>query len=322
MREGRDALYPVDSNVRAMISLLDDEDESVFSTVSQHLTKLAGADSPEAAEIMRLMIEKKNETSQPLSDRIEKLIDNIQYDKLAPQFRQALLDNASLEDLTFLIAKIGYPSVNVSKYKRILDSLESKIRTEYFSEPMTEINKVFMLSVVLYDREGYSGNSSNYYAPDNSFINCVMDRKLGIPITLGTLYLILAQRVGLPIYGVNMPAHFMLKYERDHHELFIDPFNKGRILEKQDCIRFLMNSGYGYVEQYLTRSGSMEICERMLNNLRNSYNESGNKLKLELIERYLEIIREIRGDEQLGGEPDSSEDFGSDMDSPEEDPDY
>ncbi|NTV47694.1 MAG: hypothetical protein HGB11_14510 [Chlorobiales bacterium] len=303
-----------------MISLLDDEDESVFSTVSQHLTKLAGADSPDAAEIMRLMIEKKNDTGHPLSDRIEKLIDNIQYDKLAPQFRQALLDNASLEDLSFLIAKIGYPDINVGKYKRVFDRLESEIRSEYFSESMTETNKVFMLSVVLYDREGYNGNSSNYYDPDNSFINCVVDRKLGIPITLGTLYLILAQRVGLPIYGVNMPAHFMLKYERDHHELFIDPFNKGRILEKQDCIRFLMNSGYGYVEQYLTRSSNMEICERMLNNLRNSYNEAGNKLKLQLIERYLEILRVIRGDEPTGGEPDASDEFG--QDSPDEDPDY
>ncbi|NTW48641.1 MAG: hypothetical protein HGB19_02685 [Chlorobiales bacterium] len=319
MRENEHTGHSVDSNVKAMISLLDDEDESIFSTVSLHLTKIVSSDRPEAAEIMRLMVEKKNETAHPLSARIEELIDNIQYDKLAPRFRQALLDTASLEDLTFLIAKIGYPGIDAGKYKRELDRLESEIRSEFFRAPITEVNQVFMLSVVLYDREGYSGNSSNYYDPDNSFINCVMERKLGIPITLGGLYLILAERVGLPIYGVNMPAHFMLKYERDNHELFIDPFNKGRILEKQDCIRFLMNSGYGYVEQYLTRASNMEICERMLNNLRNSYNESGNRSKLRLIERYLDILRLIRG-EEASENLDISDEF--EQDPPEEDPDY
>ncbi|MCS6989347.1 MAG: transglutaminase-like domain-containing protein [Chloroherpetonaceae bacterium] len=298
----------------AMISLLDDDDNAVFQSVSQKLREVVSSDNPEAAEVMRLMVEKRESVSGRAAARIAKFIDDIQFQKLEPKFRRALLDNAKLEDFCFLIGQIGYPSLDVQKYKQELNRIESVIRLEYASSQTTaEIDRVFMLSNVVFERESYRGNSSNYYDPDNSYINRVIDRKLGIPISLGAIVLILAERLGLPVYGVNMPAHFMLKYERQNFELFIDPFNQGRILDKQDCIRFLMNQGYGHAEQYLVKANAIDIVERMFNNLRNCYAELAQNDKRALIERYLDIIYDARGEKRSAPYEDPEDDDFDDL---------
>lgn len=298
--------------VSAMISLLDDDDSSIFQSVSQKLREVASSDNPEAADVMSLIIEKRDSVSERAAERITQFVDDIQFEKLAPKFRQALLDNASLESLSFLISQIGYPSLNVQRYQQELNRMESVLRLEYASaNPITELDRMFIISTVVFDREGFKGNSSNYYEPENSYLNRVIERKLGIPISLGAIVLILSERLGLPIYGVNMPAHFMLKYEKHHLEMFIDPFNQGRILDKQDCIRFLKNQGYNYVEQYLAKASTMDIIERMLNNLRNSYAELLMNDKRMLIERYLSVIYDLRGESRTEIPPD--EDFEDDL---------
>ncbi len=300
----------------AMISLLDDDDSAVFQSVSHKLREVVSSDNPEAAEVMRLIVEKRDSVPDPAAKRITKFIDEIQFQRLAPKLRHALLDSASLEDFCFLIAQIGYPALDVQKYRQELNRIESVLRLEYASSQTTaEIDRVFMMSNVIFDREEFRGNSSNYYEPENSYINRVIERRLGIPISLGAIVLIMAERLSLPIFGVNMPAHFMLKYERYNFELFIDPFNQGRILDKQDCIRFLMNQGYGYVEQYLAKATTAQIVERMFNNLRNSYTELMMEQKRALIDQYLDVIYDVRGEKR----PTSSEQADDDLDDMEED---
>jgi len=308
----------INSQLSAMISLLDDEDSSVFQSVSHKLREVVASDSPEAAEVMRLIVEKRDSVSELAAKRITQFIDEIQFQRLAPKLRHALLDSAPLEEFCFLIAQIGYPALDVEKYRRELNRIESVLRLEYAaSQTNAEIDRAFMLSNVIFDREGFRGNSSNYYEPENSYINRVIDRKLGIPISLGAIVLIIAERLSLPIYGVNMPAHFMLKYERYNLELFIDPFNQGRILDKQDCIRFLMNQGYGYVEQYLAKATTVQIVERMFNNLRNSYTELMLEQKRALIDQYLDVIYDVRGEKRPI--PNDPTDDDEDLDDMEDD---
>ncbi|PIO47482.1 MAG: hypothetical protein CMR00_10235 [[Chlorobium] sp. 445] len=289
-----------DSKLNAVLSLLDDEDETVFQSVRTELLSALQSDHPEASQILRVMVEKKNATSGRISSRIEDLIDEIQFQKLSPQFLRGFMDNATLETYAFLVMQIGYPDVDLDKYHKEFQQLESLLRLEYFTTSMSEIDKIFMMSVILFEKQGYRGNSAAYYEPDNSYLNRVIDRKLGIPISLGTIYLILAERFHLPIYGVNMPGHFLLKYETPGgEERFIDPFNQGRILDKQDCIRFLQNQGYGAVDQYFAKASALDILERTLNNLRNSYREFGHYQKTALIERYLNLILDFRGEPLL-----------------------
>ncbi len=302
----------------AMISLLDDDDSTVFQSVSHKLREVVSSDNPEAAEVMRLIVEKRDSVSDLAAKRITAFIDDVQFQRLAPKLRHALMDSAPLEEFCFLIAQIGYPALDIEKYRRELNRIESVLRLEYASsQTSAEIDRVFMMSNVIFDREGFRGNSSNYYEPENSYINRVIERKLGIPISLGAIVLIMAERLSLPIFGVNMPAHFMLKYERYNFELFIDPFNQGRILDKQDCIRFLMNQGYGYVEQYLAKATTAQIVERMLNNLRNSYTELMLDDKRALIDQYLDVIYDVRGEKRPS--PSELSDDDEDLDDAEDD---
>ncbi len=298
-----------DSKINAILSLLDDEDSTIFKAARSELLSIFQSNHPESAQILQAMVEKKNTAPAHVSIRIEELIDDIQFQVLSPQFLRGFMDHATLETYAFLVMRIGYPDVNLDKYRQEFQRLESLLRLEYFTSSMSDIDKIFMMSVILFEKEGYRGNSAGYYEPDNSYLNRVIDRKLGIPISLGTIYLILAERFHLPIYGVNMPGHFLLKYETPGgEERFIDPFNQGRILDKQDCIRFLHNQGYSMVDQYFAKASALDILERMFKNLYNSYRELGLRHKTALMERYLNLILDFRGEPLL---PPNSP-FGSD----------
>jgi regulator of sirC expression with transglutaminase-like and TPR domain len=136
-------------------------------------------------------------------------------------------------------------------------------------ESMTLLNRV------LFEEEGLRGNREDFYDPRNSFLNDVLDRKLGIPITLSVVYLEVARRVGFPVAGVGMPGHFLLKhYDVVAGEIFIDAFDRGRILGPDDCQRRLDQVYGGQVdmrEEYLHPVTHREILGRMLNNLRQIY---------------------------------------------------
>jgi regulator of sirC expression with transglutaminase-like and TPR domain len=149
---------------------------------------------------------------------------------------------------------------------------------------------------------GFHGDEENYYDPRNSFLNDVIDRKTGIPITLSTLYIELASRVGLKLNGVGFPGHFIVKYSGPGDEILIDPFNKGRILSKKNCQDFLYRI-YGdrvrFRREMLAPSTNKQILSRMLNNLKGIYVDSKNHQKaLSVVELILELnpdsVSEVR----------------------------
>jgi regulator of sirC expression with transglutaminase-like and TPR domain len=132
-----------------------------------------------------------------------------------------------------------------------------------------------MLNRVLFDEEGFRGNCNEYYDPRNSFLNDVLDRKLGIPITLSLVYMEVARRIGFPVAGTGMPGHFLLKhYDVLSGEIIIDAFNRGRVLTVADCHTRLNEIYRGELEfkpEFLHPVTRREILTRMLNNLRQIY---------------------------------------------------
>jgi regulator of sirC expression with transglutaminase-like and TPR domain len=134
---------------------------------------------------------------------------------------------------------------------------------------------ITLLNRLLFDEEGLRGNRDDYYDPRNSFLNDVLDRKLGIPITLSVVYMDVARRVGFPIAGTGMPGHFLLKYcDGMEGEIIVDPFNKGRIIGNTECQQRLNEIYSGKIElrpEFLQPVTHREILTRMLNNLRQIY---------------------------------------------------
>ena len=185
-------------------------------------------------------------------------------------------EDASIDIATaaLAIARTEYPRLDISHYVGRLDALASRVRVSMRSNP-TAREAIALLNRVLFDEEGLRGNHDDYYDARNSFLNDVLDRKLGIPITLSVVYMDVARRVGFPIAGTGMPGHFLLKhYDVMSGEIIIDPFNRGRIVGNAECQQRLNEIYSGEIElrpEFLQPVTHREILTRMLNNLRQIY---------------------------------------------------
>lgn len=191
-----------------------------------------------------------------------------------------------------LIASAHYPQLDTTLYLEQRDSLVKSVRPflKLAHSPEQEINT---LNALLFDEVGFIGNSKDYNSPQNSFINEVMDRRTGIPITLSLLYLTLSEKLGLPIFPVGMPYHFIVKYETPRHEIFIDPFYGGTLLTEADCYyRMEQAAGHaiGYDITYLRTISKRTLLYRLVNNLKRIYLESRNWYAAELVLKQLLII--------------------------------
>jgi regulator of sirC expression with transglutaminase-like and TPR domain len=172
------------------------------------------------------------------------------------------------------IAKLEYPELDVTAYRERVTAIAEHVKARV-SRTDDSLETLGIINEVLFGDEGFRGNVSDYYDPKNSFFNEVLDRKLGIPITLSVLYMEVARRAGIPVFGVGMPGHFLLKfYEVDGRELFLDAYNSGRLLSPEDCQEKLTEIYNGQIPldaKFLTPVGKRQILTRMLNNLRSIY---------------------------------------------------
>ncbi len=186
------------------------------------------------------------------------------------------IDEEQIDLLTcaLTIAKLEYPGLDVERYRaRVIELAEHVKQKAGRSTESIEI--LGIINEVLFGDEGFRGNADDYYDPRNSFFNEVLDRRLGIPITLSLLYMEVARRAGVPVFGVGMPGHFLLKfYEVDGKELFLDAYNAGRLLSPEDCKERLTEIYNGQIPlgaNLLAPVGKRQLLTRMLNNLRSIY---------------------------------------------------
>ena len=143
------------------------------------------------------------------------------------------------------------------------------------------------INEVLFGQLGFRGNEDDYYNPANSFLNQVMDRRLGIPISLSLLYMFIARRVGLPIVGIGMPGHFLTRYQTPTDEFYIDAFHGGQLLSRIDCKKRLVNLAVDYDERHLAPITPRRILQRLIANLHLIHKEKRHRREAERLERYL-----------------------------------
>lgn len=200
-----------------------------------------------------------------------------------------------LEGGALLLARVCYPDLDPSPYRKRLDELASRVRpkVEAVERPM---EKLAALNRVLFRDERFRGNWSDYFDPQNSYLNRVLDRKLGIPISLSVVYLLVARRVGIPLAGVGVPGHFMVKCQDDGKEVFIDTFNEGRFLTRAECIQFVVEAGYPYQVEYLEGIGTRDILARMLRNLILIYVDRHEPTLEKTLSRFLDQLYAGQGD--------------------------
>lgn len=181
-------------------------------------------------------------------------------------------DEIDLGKAAFLIAAMEYPGLDLDHQSGLLDSLSDGIsgRLDASRDPLFCVNT---LSEYLFDEVGFQGNSDDYYDPRNSFLNEVLRRRLGIPITLSLVCIEVGKRLDIPLLGVSMPGHFLLRHQ-DEDDLFIDPFNKGILLSEEECaqrLRQVTQADIPWDSRYLALVSNRDFVARILRNLKNIY---------------------------------------------------
>ena len=191
-----------------------------------------------------------------------------------------------------LIASEEYPGLDILRYVAKLEVMAAAVRPAVTTTDDPTL-KIEYLNAYLFEERGFRGNAEEYYDPRNSFLNDVVDRGLGIPITLSILYMEVGRRVGMQLQGVGMPGHFIMKYAEPEEDIYIDPFNRGRMLSRQACeelIQQLYGEPVPFHETFLAPVSKKQILARMLMNLKAIYIQTKDYLKaLSVVERLLII---------------------------------
>jgi regulator of sirC expression with transglutaminase-like and TPR domain len=180
-------------------------------------------------------------------------------------------ENIDLIRAALTIARTEYPDLDIESYVARIDEL-ARIAEAQISDIGDPARTIAALNHALFEAAGLRGNRDDYSDPRNSFLNDVLDRGLGIPITLALIYMEVGRRLGIPLFGVGMPGHFLLKhYDIDGRETLVDCFNGGDILSPQDCQRRLDEIYSGQMTlrpEFLFAVSRRQILTRVLNNLK------------------------------------------------------
>jgi regulator of sirC expression with transglutaminase-like and TPR domain len=199
-------------------------------------------------------------------------------------------DQISLTKAALYLAQEEYSDLDVDAYLNTLDAMAAELRDRMPADPYP-LRVVKIINQYLYEDLGFTGNREDYYDPRNSFLNQVIDRRTGIPITLALVYLAIAKRLDFPMVGVGMPGHFLIRPDVAEMELFVDTFNQGEVLFPQDCADRLQQI-YGQPipmrPEFLEAVSPRQFLARMLTNLKLIYLDRNEISKcLAAIERIL-----------------------------------
>tara|TARA_R110000868_G_scaffold186569_3_gene429007 strand:+ start:432 stop:1298 length:867 start_codon:yes stop_codon:yes gene_type:complete len=274
------------SRISALINLLDDPDETIFSQVSQELLSFGDQVVRELEDAW------ENSFNEILQLRIESIIHQIQFQEVKNRLTNWKNgETHSLVEAAIILTHYQYSELDEVAIRQTVENLYKQCWLE-MNPDYTALEKVGVLNKVFFELNGFSGNKEDYNAPRKSYINNVLQSKKGNPISICMLYLELAERLKLPIYGVNLPEHFVVAYLMlplqyletvdDESVLFyIDPFNKGSLFQRSDIEDYLEKLKIDKQEKFFMPCEKMTVVNRMINNLMYGYNKNGQLAKVE-----------------------------------------
>lgn len=277
--------------IEALIHLLDDKDDEVLTVVTDKLIDIGSKIIPD--------LEKSWEVShdQKLQERLENIIQEIQFRTVLQDFHNwHLMGGVDLFQGACIISQFQYPDLDISKLREKIEIISDEIWINLDVE-LPALEKIKIFKCYFYETFKFNGNHSNYYAASNYFINQVLETKKGGPVSLGIIYITIANMLDLPVYGINLPKNFILAF-RDNSSsnpdeilFYINPFSKGSILTKKDIDYFLDQQKIAKLESYYVPCSNHEILERLIYNLINSYELMGNIEKMEKLNKLLRIVK-------------------------------
>lgn len=279
----------------AMISLLDDNDTEVINTITGNLLQRGPEVIPDLERAW------EGTPSEKLQTRLENLIQEIQFNGVKNDLNRWVKTGAEyILEGAFHVARFQFPEINISKLNQEVDSIRKDVWLEINSN-LTALEKVKIMNYVIFEMHKFNRNNTDFYAPQNSYINQVFETKKGNPISLSIVYLSVAWKLGLPIYGVNLPKNFILAYKDEYrmHDstdesedilFYVNPYNRGAVLGRREIDYFISQQQIKSHPSFYVPCSNIHIIVRLINNLILSYEKQGNEQKMERLKELLSIV--------------------------------
>lgn len=275
------------TEIESLVYLLDDPDPFVKTEVKNRLFELGEKAVP-------LLDQQKNETKNDSEkELINEIIQYITYGNLEEDFMDVLdggiANLKQLEKAVFILSRFDNPTLREGEYMRKLDRFADMISGKIQYQP-DESRQIHILMDFVFEELNFTGSTVDYYNPDNCYLNRVIDRRQGLPISLALIVLFLGRRLDMPFYGINMPIHFMLKYKGDKEEVLIDPFDSGKVVSYNQCYFFLKQNGVEPKSKHFEIANEVEILARCIRNLIQSYSKLNAQHKVEALKKLLNTV--------------------------------
>jgi regulator of sirC expression with transglutaminase-like and TPR domain len=270
---------------KAMISLLDDSDTEVVDIVQQKILNLGQDAIP--------LLEKEwdeYEENPLIQNKIENLLHDLQLGNLISDFQEWISHGS--EDLLrglWLVSRLAYPENKIQKMRDDVNKIYMDVWI-MTNEDMHPVDLLNVMNDVIFNRLKYEPNVKNFHSPTNSLFNLVLEQKKGNPVTLSCLYILLAQRLDIPLYGVNLPNLFVTVFDLPGQKFYVNPFNKGQIFYQRDIDDYLKHMNMEPKEEFYKACGNKEIVIRVLTNLAYSYQKSGDDERGSQVSQILSVI--------------------------------
>ena len=275
-----------DNELKALISLLDDADKEIVEHVEQRIRQMGGQMIP------LLETEWEGSFNPDLQKRIEEIIHDLQYEMVLDRMRD--WKNGGSMDLLeglWIVATYQYPDLSLDKLKQDIEQLYYDVWVD-FKPDMHPDEQIKAMNTAFFTKLKFAPNTKHFHSPANSMINQVLESRRGNPITLCVFYMLIAQRLNLPVYGVNLPNLFVLTYRSASGQFYINVFNRGLIFTKKDIDQYIDQLNLKRLDTFYQPCTNADIVRRVLRNLVLAFEKNGDTERVREVEQILNTVRD------------------------------
>ncbi len=282
--------------MEALISLADEPDPVIFSQIVQNIE----AFGPEIIPFLEHAWEQQPNTF--IQKRLENIIHSIQFSRVCTELELWIQNGATnLLEGCLILARYQYPNLQDHEIEYELARIRKDIWLE-LNDNLTALEQIKVFNYVFYEVHNFRANVEQYHAPENSYINKVLESRAGNPLSLSIIYMLVAQSLDLPVKGINLPEHFVLaytgssidpdtlQYKGNNVLFYINVFSKGNVFSSKDIESFLKQLKRELKPVYYLPCNNTDIIKRMLNNLLNAYQKTQDHEKFEEIKQLSDLF--------------------------------
>ncbi|HQW86876.1 MAG TPA: transglutaminase-like domain-containing protein [Flavobacteriales bacterium] len=285
-----------ENEIQALITLIDDPDEVIYAQVRSRIVSLGDRVRPVLERAWEI-----DDQGDLFRTRVEDLLHTLHLDHVEARLKDWC--DRGCEDLlegALIVCRYRYADLDEQRIKARLAAIRQDIWLE-LNDHLTAFEKVRVFNHIFFQVHGFKGNKRNYHAPQNSYINDVLDSRKGNPLSLSIIYQVVAEDLDLPLRGVNLPNHFVLAYLEEDSVgggsglqqnilFYVNPFSQGDILGRNEIDEFLQKLQIAPQEGFYQPCTNRDIVRRQLNNLHHSYVKQGDAERAAELDRLRRLL--------------------------------